>query len=221
MSRIVTTLAEQKFIIRDVETARYRPGFRLWELGCRYIENLNILEVARPIMNEINAQTQEAMHLSMLNEEGQMVYLDKVESTRSVRPFIQLGSFHPSYCVAMGKALLSMLSLEEVNRILPAELIAYTEATIIDRDELIANLKEARELGYAVNHGEYRNDLSAVAAAIFDHSGKPFASLGIVLPSSRVTDDLDRMLGELTAKGARAISLALGWNGNTIVNSEK
>lgn len=214
ISRIVTTLAQQNFIIRDSATARYRPGFRLWELGHRYIENLNIAEVARPIMEEISASTQEGVYISMLTDEGQMVFLDKIESTLPVRPFVQLGSFHPTYCVANGKALLSMMSKEQVNKILPAELKAHTENTITDRDELFANLKESRKLGYAINYGEYRSDLSGIAATVFDHNGKAIASIGVVVPTSRLTDDLIRELGEMLVKGGQSISLALGWSGN-------
>ncbi len=218
VSRIVTTLAQEKFIIRDPDTARYRAGIRLWELGHRYIGNLQVVDVARPTMEEINANTQEDVHLTMMDDEGQIIYLNKIESTRVVRAFVKLGAVHPSYCVAMGKAVLSAMPPEEINSILPAELKAYTETTITDRDELIANLEEARRQGYAVNHGEYRDDLCGVGAPVFDHSGQVIASIGIALPKSRVTDDLLMELGEEVRKGARQISLAMGWIDDTVLS---
>ncbi len=214
LSRIVNTLAQERFIVRDPETARYLSGVRLWELGRRYIENLNIVEVARPFMEEISTRTQEAVHISMLTEDGQMIFLDKIESTLSIRPFVQLGSIHPSYCVALGKALLSMLPSKELKKVLPSELKAYTDNTITDRDELIANLEEARKRGYAVNHAEFRSDLSGIAAAIFDHSNKAIASIGIVLPTSRLSEDLEKRFGEDLSTIAKTISLAMGWRGD-------
>jgi DNA-binding IclR family transcriptional regulator len=211
ISRIVTTLAQLKFITRDPETARYRAGTRLWELGYKSMAHLNIGDVARPVMEEINALTHEAVNISLLNDNGQMVFLHKIDSNHAVRPNVQLGTYHPPYCVALGKALLSVMTPEEVEKILPPVLEAYTDTTITDRDELMAHLEEIRALGYAPNHGEYRSDLSGVAAPIFDHSSRPIASIGIVLPTSRMTETLEKELGQAVAKGGRAISQALGW----------
>ena len=211
VSRIVTTLVQERFVTRDPESARYRAGIRLWELGLRAIESLDFREVARPIMKEINTRTREGVHISVINDNGQMVYIDHIESTRTLRPFVQLGSHHPPYCVAIGKAMLSVMSPEEIDRILPAELVSYTKNTITDKDKLFAQLKVVRKRGYAINNAEYREDLSGVAAPIFNHLGKAIGTIGIVLQSDRLTEDLGKEYGEEMARAGREISLALGW----------
>ncbi|PIE67902.1 MAG: hypothetical protein CSA23_01535 [Deltaproteobacteria bacterium] len=211
VSRIVTTLVQQKFVTRDPESARYRAGIRLWELGLKSLEGLRFREVARPVMEAINGRTREGVHISVLNENNQMVFIDQIESTRTLRPFVRLGSLHPPYCVAMGKALLSVMSREELNQILPSELVSYTKNTITDKDALFDQLQAARKRGYATNHGEYRVDLSGIAAPIFDHLSKAVGTIGIVLASDRLTEGLEKKYGKILSSGAMEISLALGW----------
>jgi DNA-binding IclR family transcriptional regulator len=146
----------------------------------------------------------------VLSSEGKMVFLDKLDSTKSIRPNIQLGAYLPLHCVANGKAMLAFLPENQVAALLANKLRRFTDTTITKKGDLMAVVSDIRETGYAVNAGEYREDVSGVAAAICNHTNNAVAALGISLPSSRMTEAEAWKLGILVAEKAREISTTLG-----------
>ena len=211
ISRLVATLVERQFLTRDPETAKYRPSLKVWELGNGAVARLDIRDIARPVMEALCDATSETVHLTVANDDGDMVFLDKLDSTRSVRPNVEVGAVLPAYCVANGKAMLAYLPRVRADRILARKLKRYTDTTLTTRAEIQAELDEIRRLGYAVNRGEYRAEVWGVAAPIFDRSGAAVAALGISVPSQRTTDALIRDLAPRLTTSARRISHALGF----------
>jgi IclR family KDG regulon transcriptional repressor len=214
ISRLVSTLVEQSFLTQDPETAKYRLSMKVWELGNGAVSRLDIRDVARPAMEALNAATHETVHLTVLTERDEMVFLDKLDSTRSVRPTVEVGAVLPAYCVANGKAMLAFLPKMRVDRILRGKLRQFTDTTVTRKSDLLAQCDEIRRQGYAVNRGEYRADVWGVAAPIRDHTGVAVAALGISVPSQRMTEDLIAELVRRLTKSARRISQALGHRGD-------
>ena len=210
ISRLVATLVQQSFVTRDPETAKYRLSTRVWELGVGAVSQLDVRGIARPVMETLNAATQETVHLTVLTESDEMVFLDKLDSTRAVRPNVELGATLPPYCVANGKAMLAFLPKARVDRVLRGKLRQFTNTTLTLKGELLAHLGTVRRLGYAVNRGEYRADVSGLAAPICDHTGLAVAALGVSVPSNRMTPELIRDLAPRVVASAREISSALG-----------
>ena len=210
ISRLVTTLVQQSFLTRDPETAKYRLSTRVWELGIGALSQLDVRGIARPVMVTLNAATRETVHLTVLTESNEMVFLDKLDSTRAVRPNIELGAALPAYCVANGKAMLAFLPRTRVDRALRGKLRQFTNTTVTRKSELLAHLDTVRRMGYAVNRGEYRPDVAGVAAPICDHTGLAVAALGVSVPSNRMTPDLIADLAPRVVASAREISSALG-----------
>ncbi|MBI3370903.1 MAG: IclR family transcriptional regulator [Betaproteobacteria bacterium] len=210
ISRLVATLAEQSFLTRDPETAKYRLSSRVWELGIGAVSQLDVRGIARPVMEKLNAATRETVHLTVLTESDEMVFLDKLDSTRAVRPNVELGATLPPYCVANGKAMLAFLPQTRVDRVLRGKLRRFTNTTIVRKGELLAALDTVRRLGYAVNHGEYRADVSGLAAPICDHTGLAVAALGVSVPANRMTAELIGDLAPRLVASAQQISSALG-----------
>jgi DNA-binding IclR family transcriptional regulator len=210
IARLVATLVQMNYLFRDPETRKYRLGLKLWELGSKSITGMDILSVARPVMEELHNETGETVHLTVLSSDGRMVFLDKLDSTKGIRPNVQLGAHLPAHCVANGKAVLAFLSGARLETILAKKLRQYTDTTITKKKPLLAAFEEIRRTGYAVNFGEYRTDVSGVAAAICDHTNLAVAALGISLPSTQMTQATSDELGLIVAESARKISLALG-----------
>jgi len=210
ISRLVATLVQQSFLTRDPETAKYRLSMKVWELGNGAVSRLDVRDLARPVMEALNAATQETVHLTVLTEGDAMVFLDKLDSTRAVRPNVEVGALLPAYCVANGKAMLAFLPKTRVDRVLRGKLRPFTDTTITRKGELLADLDIVRRLGYAVNRGEYRADVWGLAAPICDRTGVAVAALGISVPSNRMTRELIEDLGPRLVKSARQISSSLG-----------
>ncbi len=213
VARLVTTLARRNYISRNPKTAKYRLGLRSWEVGCRAVNHVDVRALARPVLEQLHGATQETVHLTALGEDGHLVFLDKLDSTKATRPNINYGDRVPPHCVADGKALLACRSEEDVKRMLPRRLVPFTPATVRRKRDLLDILRRVRARGYAVDRGEWRADVSGVAAPVLDHSGQAVAALGISLPSTRMTEEVTRELVALAVQGAREISLGLGRGG--------
>lgn len=210
ISRLVATLARASFLVRDPDTAKYRLSTKVWELGNKAVARLDLRDIARPVLEAVNRATQETTHITVLTDEGQMIFLDKVDSDKAIRPNVQLGAPHPPYCSANGKAMLAYQPEARLNRLLDGNLRQFTRTTITKKGELIAQLEAVRRRGYALNNGEYREDVSGIAAPVFNHTGRVIAALGISVPSNRMTPSLIREVAPHVTQGARDVSEALG-----------
>ncbi len=88
-----------------------------------------------------------------------------------------------------------------------------TPHSITDPDELLTALAGVREQGVAVEHRESNPDVSCVAAPVRDGAGHVVAALSISVPMIRWTEERERELADLAAKGAGDLSVRLGHRG--------
>src|SRR5260370_32383762 len=70
---------------------------------------------ARTEPDRLEAEFGETVFLCILDE-GQVFYVEKVESQQSVRTACTVGSRAPAYCTAVGKAMLAGLPEGEVSK---------------------------------------------------------------------------------------------------------
>jgi hypothetical protein len=64
--------------------------------------------------------------------------------------------------------------------------------------------------GYSTNGGEWRSDVSAVAAALVSDAGRPVANISISVSTSRMTDASRSAYGALAREAATTVSAARG-----------
>ena len=88
-------------------------GTKLWSLGCAAIQGLEIREVSRPYLEDLSSKTNELVALSVLDGQ-EVVYLDKIDCSQSVRAYIPIGGRAPAYCISTGKAILAHRGDHEV-----------------------------------------------------------------------------------------------------------
>src|SRR5947207_1188416 len=82
--------------------------------------------------------------------------LDILESLHEIAPVSRIGSLAPVHCVATGRAILAYIPREELDALIEHGLERHTEATITDRELLLAELEGTRRRGYALNRGAWR-----------------------------------------------------------------
>jgi DNA-binding IclR family transcriptional regulator len=156
IARMVATLVQLNYLVRNPETRKYQLGLKLWELGSKSVTRLDIRGVARPVMEQLHRVTGETVHLTVLSNEGRMVFLDKLDSTKGIRPNVQLGTHLPIHCVANGKAILAFLPESQTETLLSRKLRRFTDSTITKKSKLLATIEEIRHTGYSVNIGKHR-----------------------------------------------------------------
>ena len=87
----------------------------------------------------------------------------------------------------------------------------YTPRTITDPEALRKELRRVREIGYAVNRGEWREAVGGLAAPIFDASRVAIAAIGLSGPTDRLNATRMREWAPLVMAAASAISRELGF----------
>ncbi len=209
---IMAALIEAGWVSQDPKSRRYRLGIRLWEKGWLAVNQIGFRECARPFVEVLAETSGETVHVAMLDtvDPGYVVYIDKIDSAQPVRAYSMVGGRAPSYCVATGKAILAF-NPDVVKRLLSKKLHAYTEFTITQPGRLLRELAITARRGFSVNRGEYRADVTGVAAPIRDHSGQILCGVGISGPSYRLSERVIQRLAPAVVTSAEKISTQMGF----------
>ena len=209
--RVLKTLEASGFIIQDPVTKEFSPSMKIWEIGLLVIKRLNLRDYARDELRKLADKSRETVHLAVLDGDS-VLYIDKIDSVEPIASYTTLGGRAPAYCVATGKALLSRLSADEVDRKL-VKLEKFSKATVTNKGELLKQLAEARTSGYTINRGEWREDVWGVASVIEDATGSVFAAVGVSGPNYRFQEEARcNALIEMVKSAAAEISNQLRSN---------
>lgn len=185
---IIKTLEGRGYLKQNPDDLKYNLGMRLFELGNRVSEKMNITELARPVIKELVELTRETVHLVVF-EHDEVIYVEKLDGPQSLRIYSQVGKKAPIHCTGVGKAILAYQEEEEIERLLSsADLEPHTEYTMTDKDQIKQKLKEIREQGYALDDEEIELGLECVAAPIFNHQGKVIAAISCASPKIRLSE---------------------------------
>ncbi|WP_371627748.1 IclR family transcriptional regulator [Streptomyces sp. NBC_01116] len=187
---------------------RWMISTKALHVGRRATGELGLRDIAVPVMEELRRATDETVHLAV-PEGGNIVLIERLETSKPVRIILPLGQNLPAHASANGKAVLAASSDEAVERHIADGLTRFTETSIVDPGLLRAELTEIRLRGYATNAGEWRTDVSAVAAAVLGDAGLPVASISVNVPTSRMTEDSRAAFGAALREAAKTVSEAL------------
>jgi IclR family acetate operon transcriptional repressor len=191
-----------------VEMTRWSLTQHMLRIAQRSAGELNLRNVAVPVMEELRAATQETVHLAVPDQDS-IIVIERLDSPQAVRTFIPLGMAAPMAASANGKAILAKMSREDVHAFVQRGLAAYTPSTVTDAEELLSQLEEVRRHGYATNNEEWRSGVSAVAAAISTKGGGPIAGISVSTPAQRMSRKLQGQYGALVKDAAQRIGATL------------
>lgn len=209
--RILVTLQKHHAVVADPDGGAFRLGSYLWKLGNSFADQTDLFRASSAQMEALADQCGETVFLSKL-EDGEVVYLRRMESPKSVTVVKKLQSRVPAHCTATGIALMAWMQPDEVTAVLDKHgMEAFNEATVTDRNVLDERLTEARRREYAVVDGEYNRELLCVAAPVLDHNQRPCAALTVAMLSSQVGGyEQVEQVGAAVRAAARAVSQEMG-----------
>lgn len=212
VQRILTTLEKEGFLSKVVpRRSEYRLGPDILYLGNVAEMNLDLRSVARPVMVELVRRTRETCYLCVADQ-GLCLYIDKVECTQPIRIIHQIGQRNPMHCTGVGKALLSGMADEAIDRWIAAQgLSTHSRNTITDRDRLRQEVETVRRTGIARDNEELDLGVKCVAAPIKDRTGAVVAAISLSGPAQRFTAAAIRRFEKEIKEAAREISRTLGF----------
>lgn len=209
--RILMVLERNRLVLKNARTGRYRLGLKLFELGSRAIAGTHLREQARPYLSRVMFETGETVHLCIFDN-GEVVYVDKIEPQKTVRTTSTVGRRSPAYCTSVGKAILAQLPPKEVeDTILRLGLRRRTQHTLTTPAALQADLAATRSRGYAIDDEEHEDGVRCVGAAVLDCSGRPVAAISVSGATFSMTKDKLPVISRPVVAAAQALSNELGY----------
>ena len=143
-----------------------------------------IVESARPYMEQLSGETGETVDLSVLDQD-KLVFLDQVPGSHRLRTVSAVGVSFPLHCSANGKALLAALDDVQFERMKRHMVLdSHTANTITSWKKLKDELAKVRKEGIAYDREEHSTGISAVAAVVRGPAGE-LAAISITTPTQR------------------------------------
>lgn len=210
--RMLSSLAKYNYVEKNYETKKYKLSIKFAEIGNQVIHNLNIINISKKYIDELNSITKETIHLAILTKD-KVMYIDKRESLRSIRLYSQIGRITPWHCTGVGKVILAFQSKEFIkNAIESIDFYKYTDNTITKKEDFLKELSKIEKQGYATDREEHEENVGCIAAPIRDHSARVMASVSVTFIFN--IENLDRHLvkyKDLILKNSMLISQKLGY----------
>lgn len=206
--RVAYTLARCGYLAKDARSKRYRVTVKTMDLGYSYLAREPLFQNAHAVLHQVNQECGEIVNLSVPDDDGSMVFVMRVPTSRQVPIYMPVGTRIPMHVSASGRAILAHMPPGEVERRL-ADLRPekFTPHTTTDLAELRRMIEQARQQRYAYADEEFFQADVNVAAAVLDRDDRPVAAINISVPKPRWTLERARKeLGPLVIRAARAIS---------------
>ncbi len=215
---LIYTLLEMgmvEFENKDLKT--FRLGLKVFELGMSVLGKIDFHKLSRPFLDELSLKTGETVFMAV-EEQGSIVYLDRVEHSSSITTSAGLGTRRPMHCTGLGKALLAAYPLERTREIwdLSPQKPAFTATTLVTFEDLMEDIKQTRRRGFAIDNREMEDEIFCVAAPILDRAEKPVAAISIASIYLKMDEQKIALWGNWIAEAALAISRRLGFSRNQL-----
>lgn len=177
---LLNTLETLRWVTKE-EGDVYNLGPVLGALSASYFSQFNILQSFYKEASLSISKVNEHIQLGIL-EEGNVIYLGKMEGDSRVRLITDPGMRYPAYASAIGKIQLSQFSKAEIITIYPnIQLEKKTPYTLSNIDDLFENLMIAKKNGYAIENQEAALGFHCVAAPIYNFENKIIAGVSFTM----------------------------------------
>lgn len=204
--RLLQTLAAKGLVRGDGEPQRFALAHGVMQLSHVWLKGLNVIDVARPLLENIRDQTEETAAVFGLDGDRR-ICLFEAESRHGLAIIRGTGEVSSITRGATGRAILAYTSEEQRRRLLDSLDPSLGEQRL---RELEGDYRETRRRGYATSTGELMVGAVAVAAPFFNHRGEVAGAIGVYGPAARIGADRIDMFGALVAEAAGDVSLRLG-----------
>jgi len=187
--RIIKSLEYRGYIEFIKGTKIIRLGPKLLVLQTKVWEQIDVRIAAERQGLDLSKSTGDSARL-YLPLEGKAYLVDGFPGTNLLRvehpPYV----FYPMHIGASPKVILAYLAETERQTILQTmELTSYTSKTITDLDELQRRLVLIRSRGYEVAFEDMIDGVWAIGAPIFNRERRVVASLELIMPTARWSEE--------------------------------
>lgn len=201
--RILATLENKDFVYKNRNTNRYWLGLKIYTMGLLIGEKLSLTDIIKPFAKELFEEFGEVVNVSILDKDPQGLYksviiLKESKADKVLLANPNVGSSSDPHSSSVGKCMLAFGEGIDIEKYKDIELKKHTKYTIDNYEDLIIELEDVKQKGYALDREEQEIGLYCIGAPILDKHGKSIAAISISGPTARMKNKgLDRKIERL------------------------
>lgn len=199
---LVAALEANMLLEQDLVTGKYKLGRTMFRLGSRYKQDLR--GKSMPYLQKLCDLTGETVNL-VIPDGKNVLYVAKVESNQSIRISTNVGGSLPMYCTAVGKAILAHIELDRALGLIDKAEYASVTSNELSQEQIINELQQVRQQGYALDLEELNIGLICVGVPILDNEENPIAAISVSGPAFRMTQEKQTACASLLIETAKTI----------------
>ena len=184
---LAKTLVALGYIRQEADSKRYRIGRPLFALAASALDEIEMVRLATPILEELSAKTGESGHFAVRMGDA-IVVIARTSGPGAFQLAERVGVVRPAHCTALGKVILAALRPDQLERFLErADLRPSAERSITEIPILLREIEEVRRTGIAFDDGEFNPEVRCVAMPVRDFTGQVVGAIGISGPIWRLS----------------------------------
>lgn len=204
---LLKTLVHERLVHFDEATKTYATSLGLVELAKGALEQRAYVRMIRPHLEEIALRHRVTVTLWHRTLGERAVLVDRADNDAAIRVYMAIGQRLPMYVAALGRAMAAHSGLS------PTELRSrFSEMrweVPISFETYLAQIEQARALGYAVDEGYFSKGVTAVSAVILDAQQRPLMAISTVGIGAQLDEASIKSLGQDLRDRAGEISKAM------------
>ena len=210
---LVKTLVSLGYVRQMKDSKRYRVGRPLFALAASALDEVEMVNLATPILEDLSRETGESAHFSVRLDDA-VVVLARTGGKGAFQLVDRAGAVRPAHCTALGKVMLAALAPDEFEQYLQrAELKHYSPKSMTSAEPLRREIAEVRRSGLAIDDGEFDAEVRCAAVPVRDFTGQVIGALGISGPVWRLSIESLQKRARTVRGAADRLSTEFGYGG--------
>ena len=211
---LVKTMVSLGYVRQLKDSKRYRIGRPLFALAASALDEIEMMSLSTPVLDDLARATGESAHFSVPMGDA-VVVLARTSGPGAFQLSDRVGVVRPAHCTALGKIMLAALQPDQFERFLGrAELKARTPKSITSVEQLRREITEVRRAGIAIDDGEFDSEVRCAALPVRDFSGHVIGAIGISGPVWRLSIESLQKRARLVRAAAVRLSAEFGYAGD-------
>jgi IclR family transcriptional regulator, KDG regulon repressor len=207
---LVKTMVTLGYVRQLKDSKRYRVGRPLFALAASSLDDVEMVSMATPILEDLSRETGESGHFAVRMGDS-IVVIARTSGSGAFQLTDRVGVIRPAHCTALGKIVLAALRPEQLEHYLErAELKPHTPKSIVEVGALRQEIEEIRRAGIAYDDGEFDAELRCVAVPVRDFTGQVVGAIGISGPIWRLSLQVLQNRAKLVQAAADKLSADFG-----------
>ena len=207
---LAKTMVSLGYMRQERDSKRYRVGRPLFALAASALDEIEMVNLATPVLEDLSRETGESGHFAVRMGDS-VVVIARTSGPGAFQLTDRVGVVRPAHCTALGKIILASLRPDQLKRFLErVELKPSTPKSITEPAVLLREIAEVRRSAIAVDDGEFNAEVRCIAVPVYNFTGDVIGALGISGPIWRMSDPVLKSRAKLVQAAAQRLSAEFG-----------